>query len=403
MSENNPFAVAASQAGVVQVAQSKEAQQIQAQLVIAKKYPRDQHAAYQEIMKACQRKGLAEEASYLYSRGGTQITGASIRLLEVIAQNWGNFRSGVIELDQEDGESRMEAFAWDFQTNVYDSKTFTVRHERSLKGGDVVKLTDSRDVYEHTANFAARRKRACMEAVIPRDIVEDALEQCEKTLKSGHNEPITDRVRKMATAFAEYGVTVEMIEKRLQHKLDACIEQELVLLRKIYTSMKDGMSKREDWFTVTAEVRQPKFDDTAAESEAGLAPVQPTPKQPKAKPAPKTEPAPTPEPPAPTPVPAAEPEPEPTQTQPPADNLFADPEAQSDAGPVQETPYDVAVALMERDKITEAEVMALLKRKKFTAETTEELMQVADRVLIDMAKNWPMVGAQIRIDRKKAK
>jgi hypothetical protein len=256
---NNPFAIAASQAGgAIQVAQSKEAQQIQAQLVVAKKFPRDQHASFQRIIEACKRRGLAEEASYLYSRGGTQITGASIRLLEVVAQQWGNFRSGIIELDNENGESRVEVFAWDLETNAYDSKTFSVKHERHTREG-VVKLTDARDQYEHVANFAARRKRACMEAVIPRDVIDSALEQCDATLRSGHTEPIVDRVRKMVTAFADFGVTPEMIERRLQHKLDAVIEQEMVLLRKIYTSLKDGMGKREDYFDMNP-ITRPKFD-----------------------------------------------------------------------------------------------------------------------------------------------
>src|ERR1041385_2868270 len=146
---SNPFALAASSSNaVVQVAQSKDAQQIQAQLVIAKKYPRDQHACFQQIMEACKRRGLAEEATYLYSRGGTQITGASIRLLEVIAQQWGNFMSGITELQNENGESRLEAWALDLQPNTYDSQTFTVRHERYTKAG-IVKLEDPRDQYEH--------------------------------------------------------------------------------------------------------------------------------------------------------------------------------------------------------------------------------------------------------------
>ncbi|HEY6154660.1 MAG TPA: hypothetical protein VIW07_13045, partial [Candidatus Udaeobacter sp.] len=258
--ESNPFALAAAEGNAaVQVAQTKAAQEIQAALVVAKKFPRDQHASFQRIIEACKRRSLAEEATYLYSRGGQQITGASIRLLEVVAQGWGNVQSGVVELENENGESRVQSFAWDLETNTYDSKIFTVRHERHLKNGEVVKLDDPRDQYELVANFAARRKRACLEAIIPRDIIDSAIEQCERTLKSGHTEPLTDRVRKMATAFAEHGVSVDMIERKLQHKLDACIEQELVILRKIYTSLKDGMGKREDFFDVTDAPKPAQF------------------------------------------------------------------------------------------------------------------------------------------------
>lgn len=397
---SNPFAVAAGNtAGAIQVAQSKEAQQIQAQLVVAKKFPRDQHAAFQRIIEACKRKGLAEEASYLYARGGTTITGASIRLLEVVAQQWGNFKAGIIELDNDNGESRVEAFAWDLESNAYDSKTFTVRHERHTRDG-ITKLTDARDQYELVANFAARRKRACMEAIIPRDIIDAALEQCDKTLKAGHTESLTDRVRKMTSAFAEYGVTVPMIEKRLQHKLEACIEQELVLLRKIFVSLKDGMSKREDWFDVNAsEITRPKFEsdgkDEKAEAAAGLAPAET--EAPKAEPPkrgrPKKEAAAPAQPvvqqsptvaetPSPTQAPPAGTEPPPA-----GGDLFSSPA------------YGQLRDLMAHSQVTEPELITVCKQRGLMEPTQAELRQLSDEKLTDLAEMWPVVAGQIRINR----
>jgi hypothetical protein len=52
----------------------------------------------------------------------------------------------------------------------------------------------------------------------------------------------------MINAFSEFGVGKAAIETRLGHNLDATSETELISLRKIYTSLRDGMSKREDWF-----------------------------------------------------------------------------------------------------------------------------------------------------------
>lgn len=229
------------------------AQEVQAALVVAQKCPRDQNKAYARIIQACERRSLAEKASYVFQRGGTPINGASIDLLEVIAQNWGNMQSGVVELEQRDGESTMMAFAWDLETNFYDSKTFTVKHRTESKSGGVKELKSENDIYYNNANFAARRKRACMEAVIPRDIVEAAREKCEETLAKTETEPLVDRVRKMVVAFSEVGVTVEMIEGRFNHKLDAIVEQEFVQLRKIYKSLRDGMSTREQWFELPGQ------------------------------------------------------------------------------------------------------------------------------------------------------
>jgi len=415
---SNPFAVAAVQSGAaVQTAQGEIMQHLQAGYVMAARRPRDQHAAYQRIIEACKRQGLAEESSYLYARGGTQITGASIRLLESIFTCWGNVASGVIELSQSNGESQMMSFATDFETNCFDFKIFTVRHERYSKAG-VAKLDDPTDIYLHVANFAARRKRTSMEAIVPRDIIDAALEQCDKTLKAGHAEPITDRIRKMATVFAEHGVTVEMLERRLQHKLDACIEQELVLLRKIFTSLKDGMGKREDFFDVTAAPKPAKFEDVKAdekaEAAAGLAPSTPAPAVAPAPPggeaerlkklaaqermakaraakksamaAPPVEPAPEPPPPAPaSPAPAGE--------------LFSPPAAPpADSNALAAQVY----AMLGTQNITEAETLKVLKNRSIIPANVEQLVQVSDEILADLLENAPIIAAQVRIDRKAA-
>lgn len=234
---------------MVEAATTRQAQEVQAAMIVAKKFPRDETHAFSRIIQGCRRKGLAEQAMYAYPRGGTMVTGPSIRLAEAMAQAWGNIDFGIVELEQRDGESAVMAYAWDLETNTRQTKVFTVRHERHTKNGNK-SLSDPRDIYEMVANNGARRLRACILGVIPGDVQDAAIEECEKTLRGGNKEPLADRVRKMVTAFDEYGVTQEMIEKRLGHKLDACIEQELVNLRKIYGSIKDGMAKREDFFEV---------------------------------------------------------------------------------------------------------------------------------------------------------
>lgn len=80
----------APQTAASQAIVAREAQEVQASVIMAKKFPRDQQAAFNRILQACARPSLAEEAEYAYPRGGETITGPTIRLLEVCAQNWGN-------------------------------------------------------------------------------------------------------------------------------------------------------------------------------------------------------------------------------------------------------------------------------------------------------------------------
>lgn len=259
---------------------SRQAQEVQAAMVIAKKFPRDTNSALDRILQACKRRGLAEQACYAYPKGGTSVTGPSIRLAEAMAQNWGNVDFGILELEQRDGESTVMAYAWDLETNTRQTKVFNVPHARWTKQDGLVPLRDPRDIYEMIANQGARRLRACILGIIPGDITDAAVEQCENTMKAGNKGTVVDRTRKMVQLFSELGVTSEMIETRLGHILDATTETELVNLRKIYQSLKDGMSKREDWFSVP--VSKPKFATPPNDDPADMKPAEPKP-EPRAK------------------------------------------------------------------------------------------------------------------------
>lgn len=236
---------------LVEVAQQRELAEIQAAMTIAKKFPRNQAQATDRILISCQRPTLAEGALYTYARGGSNITGPSIRLAEAIAQQWGNLQFGIRELEQRVGESTVEAYAWDLETNTRQVKIFQVKHVRHTKKG-AYNLYDPRDIYELVANQGARRLRACVLGVIPGDVVEAAVTQCEATL-TAKADISPEAIQKMVGVFKEAGVTREMIEKRIQRKLDSITPAQVISLRKIYNSLKDGMSAPADWFEFEAE------------------------------------------------------------------------------------------------------------------------------------------------------
>lgn len=234
--------------------QTKAAMEIQAAVFIAKQFPRNQVESFDRVLIACERESLAEKAIYCYQRGGSDITGPSIRLAEAIAVSWGNIDCGIVEVDRDDEESTIMAYAWDLETNSRSVKTFTVPHQRHTKRG-VTKLTDSRDIYEHVANNGARRLRSCILAIIPGDLVEAAVEQCNKTLVA-KADVSPENIKKLVDAFSKFGVTKEMIESRIQRKIDAIRPAQIVNLRNVFNSIRDGMSEPSDWFAVSAEQGQ---------------------------------------------------------------------------------------------------------------------------------------------------
>lgn len=257
-----PVATRPANQALVEVEQQRALAEVQGAIVLAKKFPRNQIEALDRIKTACQRHGLAEQALYSYSRGGTEITGPSIRLAEAIAQNWGNIQFGIRELEQRNGESTVQAFAWDMETNTRQTKEFQIKHERYTKKGKYA-LEDPRDIYEMVANQGARRLRACILGIIPGDIIESAQNECEQTLKA-KADTSSDALKKLVEAFASYKVTKEQIEKRIQRRLDTITPAQLIQLRKIYNSLKDGMSSAADWF----ETVQPSTEKPADGSEA---------------------------------------------------------------------------------------------------------------------------------------
>lgn len=249
--ENNELTV--NQNAVVQIEQSKAVQEIKAELQLAKMFPRNEIEVSQKLSIACQRFNLASVSMYSYPRAGQTITGPSIRLAETLARVYGNISYGFKEIDTYGGKSVIQASAWDKETNVKVVREFVIEHKIKTKSGEKI-LTDPRDIYEHIASQAQRKVRAVILEVIPAEFVEDAIEICKQTLKKGMGDgPLIDRIKKMAIAFNQIGVSDEMLSKRLGHDLDFCNLDEVVELQKIYISLRDNATKRQDWFEMAKE------------------------------------------------------------------------------------------------------------------------------------------------------
>jgi len=276
-SHHNPFERQTddrTHAGAVAIESQRATAEVQSRMVIAKRFPRDPQVAYARAMEACQRLGLAESAIYTYNRG-EKVEGPSIRLAEELARIWGNIEFGTAELSRKPGTatvaglSEMEAYAWDLETNARSSQKFTVTHVRDKRGGNIV-LTGERDIYEVTANQGARRLRARILAVLPGDLVDDAVAQCRKTMISGGKEPFGDRVRKMVMAFShEFGINDKALVRHIGASLDTMTPDHLVTLRGIYTQLKDG-AKASDFFGAQEEIgsKMDRLEREVAKTEA---------------------------------------------------------------------------------------------------------------------------------------
>ncbi|QEM67531.1 hypothetical protein FO488_04795 [Geobacter sp. FeAm09] len=215
-------------------------------VLLARRFPRDQGEAFERIMAACRRAGLARAGLYTCRRDGADVSGPSIRLAEAIAQGWGNIQ----ELAQQGGEATVRAYAWDVESNTRQEKVFLVRHRRAGRPG-APRAGEGRDGYEVVASQGARRLRACILGVVPGDVVEAAVEQCEETLARTDASPAA-RAR-LVDAFAACGVSRGQVEAHIGCPLEAATPAQVAELGKIGNSLRDGMSAPGDWFAPQGE------------------------------------------------------------------------------------------------------------------------------------------------------
>lgn len=230
--------------------ESKELSEIKGKMFLARQFTRDQDYALSLALRECERKELAENAMYEFPRGDSVVKGPSIRLVEVLARHWGNIMSGVTEVDSDGQTTTIKCFAWDLETNTSDEKTFTVKHERSVRGS-VKKLTDERDIYEMVANKGARRKRACLLAVLPGWYVDAAVKACEKTLADSltADQSMEEVIAKMVEAYASFGITPEQLAEKVgKPDVSKLSKSDVVKLRNLYSAIKDGFVKSADAF-----------------------------------------------------------------------------------------------------------------------------------------------------------
>lgn len=245
--------------------ETKEIAEIQAKMFLARQFPRDINYCMDMIRAECQNKELAEQAVYEFPRGDSVVRGASIRLVECVARNWGNIISGIKELGTVGNKATVKAYCWDLQTNFFDEKVFDIEYVRVTKKAKI-DLTDPRDRYEHLANFSTRRKRACMQAVIPQFVIDMAIDECNATLERNlkKEDDIEATKEKMLNAFQSLAdwVTVKELEAYCNKEYDKLSMNDIVKLRKLFNAIKDGFVKPEKAFgRETEEIAKPNVQE----------------------------------------------------------------------------------------------------------------------------------------------
>lgn len=230
------------------VEQARAVAEVMAAIQVARQFPRDIQQAIKLMEDACKQPALAERAFFRYNRGGT-VTGPSIHLARQLAVAWGNVQHGITEMrrDDEYGQSEMQAWAWDVETNTRVANTFIVPHRRDTRDGSKL-LTDQRDIYENNANNAARRLRESIFAILPTWYAETAKELCNKTLRDGGGRPLPQRIADALDGYAAMGISETQLEDKLGSPRARWTEHDVVQLGVIYKSLHNGEIRKDEEF-----------------------------------------------------------------------------------------------------------------------------------------------------------
>src|SRR5690349_9982852 len=112
------------------VEQARAVAEVAAAVRVAQENPRDEERAIRRMRQACGQRALADRAFYSLPRAGGKVEGSTVHLARSLAACWGNVDYGIREMrrDDEAGESEMQAWAWDQETNVRSSRSFVVPH-----------------------------------------------------------------------------------------------------------------------------------------------------------------------------------------------------------------------------------------------------------------------------------
>ena len=243
----NPGSARTGQGTLIE--QSRAAAEVFASVMAADAKPRNEQRAIRAMNDACRMRELAERAFFRFNRGGGNVTGPTIHLARELARCWGNIQYGVAELrrDDEHGQSEMQAFAWDLETNARSSAIFIVPHKRDKRGGPEA-ITDMRDIYENNANNGARRVREALFSVLPLWYVEQAKTLCTKTLEDGGGKPLPQRIAASIEAFAGIGVSEHQLAEKVGRPSATWTALDLAPLTVIYQSIKRGETTRDEEF-----------------------------------------------------------------------------------------------------------------------------------------------------------
>lgn len=259
-------------AQLVETIDHSERANIDMQVATAHQYPRSiSRCVNNSIAIATMDMETAQSCGYALPRGGKPITGPSVHLAKIIAQQYGNMRaeSRVVNVTATQVVSR--GTAWDLENNY--AVAFEVRRSiLTSKGGRF-----SEDMITVTGNAAnAIAFRNAIFTLVPKAIT-DKVYKAAQNLITGDLSDEEKLVKRRAGAIKHfndmYGISEEEVVKLCgKHTINQIQANEIALLLGIVQSLKDGDTTIEEVMAPirnSKEAKSSKLNDIASRAAKG--------------------------------------------------------------------------------------------------------------------------------------
>lgn len=281
---------------------SKAKALVEAKYVIALQRPRSINDARAAILDACKRERFAESALYRKPVGKKQVNGRweeqfidglSIRFAETAIQAMKNICIESVTTYEDEEKRTVNISVTDLESNLSYGKDVTISKtverrklkegqsalsERTNSYGDKVFLVAATE--DEIANkIAAQESKVIRNSglrLVPQDILAEAFDTIVETQEKGGSDPAAE-TKKIADAFNAQNVRPAELEKYLGHALATVSKKELIQLRAIYATIKDGEASWAEYVKEkeAAEAAKPIFAEKKEDnSNADLAPAK---------------------------------------------------------------------------------------------------------------------------------
>lgn len=218
---------------------SQDKATIDVQIATAKAYPRNVRRATENAIAIVTLDAeTASTCTYSLPRGGKPITGPTVHLAKILAQNWGNLRceAKVVEIGTKQITS--QAVAFDLENNL----AIKVEVKRSIMSKTGRFNDDMITVTGNAANAIALRNAIL--SVIPKAIVDKVYNEAKHTITgdlSDSTKLIAKRKKVMDGFIQTYGITEKEVLNAIgKVAIEHITQDDLVVLIGIGQAIKDG-------------------------------------------------------------------------------------------------------------------------------------------------------------------